>query len=240
MKRLLVTLLCTVVCSSSHAGETWVLYHAPGADAKALYQVALSVTPPGTTVISQALPATCKSADDLKIQRSAMSAGVHVLPCLALQDERGCYAVLPLRGLSARGVHTARELARAPRRAELAAQRLLAADLYFDIACARLPFIPMHEKTAAMAHLRRLAESETLSVKTRQFIVLHCLYSSLMCMYAAEYSGAHTTTSEQLFLQAIAALEIARDMDASSEIGRLAHQEREKLRAARLQAKKID
>ena len=41
-------------------------------------------------------------------------------------------------------------------------------------------------------------------------------------------------------MQAIAALELARDLDDSSRLGRLAYDEREKLRAARLQAKKLD
>ena len=66
------------------------------------------------------------------------------------------------------------------------------------------------------------------------------MYPALMCLYAAEYNKAHTAISEHFFMQAIAALELARDLDASSQLGRLAYEEREKLRAARLQAKKLD
>ncbi len=239
MMRWLIALLCMTICGA-RAGETWILYHAPGADVEALRGAAVRVAPADVTISSQCLPTSCESADDLNAQRSAIGAGVHMLPCLGLQDAEGCYAVLPLHGLSAQGVHTARDLARAPRRRELEAQRLLAADLYYDTACVHLPFIPQRDKAAAVAHLQTLAESLQFSVDTRQFIALRCLYPSLMRLYAAEYNGAHTPTSERLFLQAISALELARDLDTSSELGRQAHQERESLRAARLQSKSLD
>lgn len=236
----LLTVLFFLAIYSSCAEESWILYYAPGADVEELRNAALHVTPPGVAISPQCLPTECKSVDDLKTQREAIGAGVHVLPCLALRDAEGCYAALPLHGLSEQGVHTALRLARDPQRKELEAQRMLSADLYYDTACVHLPFISRQEQADAIKHLRTLAESRQLPVSTRQFIAFRCLYPSLMCLYAAEYRGAHTPVSELLFLQAIAAVELARDLDASSRLGRLAYQERESLRAARLQSKNWD
>ena len=227
--RFLFVLLCTIVCSSG-AEESWILYHAPGADVEAILQIAVNVAPPGTKITPQDLPDTCQTADDLKVQHAALSAGVRTIPCLVLQDAQGCYATLPLHGLSAQGVLAARQHANDPQRGQLATRRLLIADLYYDTARIHLPFIPAREKTHAIEHLRLLAESQNIPVGIRQF----------MCLYAAEYNKAHSAVSEHLFMQAIAALELARDLDDSSRLGRLAYDEREKLRAARLQAKKLD
>lgn len=239
MTRFLFALLCMVV-SGSRAGESWVLYHAQGADVSAIRQIAAKVAPPDTEVTLQALPNVCKSAEDLKVQHAALSAGVRTIPCLVLQDAQGCYATLPLRGLSQQGVREARNHAHAPQRTQLTAQRLLVADLYYDTARVHMPFISAQEKACAAEHLRLLTALENIPVNTRQFIALRCLYPALMCLYAAEYNKAHTAISEHFFMQAIAALELARDLDASSQLGRLAYEEREKLRAARLQAKKLD
>ena len=239
MMRFLFALLCAIVCSSG-AEESWILYHAPGADVEAILQIAVNVAPPDTKITPQDLPDTCQTADDLKVQHAALSAGVRTIPCLVLQDAQGCYATLPLHGLSAQGVLAARQHANDPQRGQLATRRLLIADLYYDTARIHLPFIPAREKTHAIEHLRLLAESQNIPVGIRQFIALRCLYPSFMCLYAAEYNKAHSAVSEHLFMQAIAALELARDLDDSSRLGRLAYDEREKLRAARLQAKKLD
>ncbi len=240
MKRLLAAvILCAVVCSS-RGEETWLLYHAPDADVEALQQTASSAAPQGTAIRLQALPDVCQSARDLETTREAINAGVHVLPCLVLQDARGVYATLPLRGLTTKGVLTARKLASHPMRSEYAKQRRLAGSLYYDAACVQCNFVAREEKLKALDHMRSLAESERLPVGMRQLIALRYFYPSLMLLYAAEYNGAHTPASERLFLQAVSALEFARDLDADSELGRLAHEKREQLRAARLQARKLD
>ena len=53
-------------------------------------------------------------------------------------------------------------------------------------------------------------------------------------------TGAHTPASEAKFLEAIDAVEKARDMDRSSIIGRKAYDERERLRKARRQARTME
>ena len=240
MKRLLAAvILCAIVCHT-RSEEAWLLYHAPGDDTQALQRAALNVAPKGTSIRLQALPSVCKSARDLEVTREAISAGVCVLPCLVLQDAGGVYAALPLRGLTANGTQAMRRLANYPTRGEYAKQNRLAASLYYDAACVQRSFIPREEKLGAISRMLSLAASEQLSIEMRQLIALRYLYPSLMWLYAAEYNGAHTPISEQFFLQAVSALELARDLEPSSKLGRLAHEKREKLRAARLQAKKLD
>jgi hypothetical protein len=54
------------------------------------------------------------------------------------------------------------------------------------------------------------------------------------------YKGAHTPASEAKLLEAIAALEAARNMDRNSNIGKQAYDERERLRKARRQARTME
>lgn len=239
MKRLFIAAFFLAVCCS-FGEDTWLIYHAPGADIKAIQEAANKVVPADISVALRALPTTCETAQDLEICRAAISAGVHVLPSLVLQDAGGTYAALPLRGLSSKGVQAARTLSSNPQRGEHAKQRQLAGDLYYDTSCIKLPGIPLHEKLAAVNRLRILSQSEHLPTETRQLIALRCVYSSLLRLCAKVYDRAHTPVSEQLFLQAVAALELARDLDPLSKLGRLAHDEREKLRAERLRFKKLD
>ncbi len=240
LRAVIVGAAMVLLAGVSGSAEAWVVYHAPDAEVAALREKAESVVPEGTRVDYCALPRQCATVGDLDAQRAALEAGVCMLPCLVLRDAEGDYAALPLEGVTAETVRTAVELARAPHRKKEAQARRLTANIYYYTAYARLPFIPLQGQLAAVRVLQELAGSEMLTVEQRQYIALRCLYPALMNCYAREYQGAHTPKTERLFLQAIAALELARDIDPRTSLGRRAHEMREKLRSARLQAKKLD
>lgn len=225
------------ICSGA---EAWIVYHAPEADVSALREKVQSIVPEAVRVDFCVLPKNCKTLRELDVQRAALDAGVCVLPSLVLRDERGAYAALPLEKLTAKGVQSATALADSPQRQQISRTRQLTANIYYYTACARLPFIPPQEQLAAIRVLQELAKSELLPIQQRQFIALHCIYPALMEYYTRSYQGAHTPATEHLFLQAIEALEYARDLDPRSTLGRRAYDRRETLRAARLKAKKLD
>lgn len=230
-------LLLVGVCGGA---ESWVVYHAPDAEVSALREKAQEVVPQGMSLVFCALPQRCATLGDLDTQRSALEAGVCMLPCLVFQDAEGPFAALPLDGLSARTVQSAAALAKSPQRKSQAQARKLTANIYYYTACARLPFMSLQEQLAAVRVLQELAASEMLSVQQRQHIALRCLYPALMNCYARTHQGVHTQNTERLFLQAISVLELARDLAPRSSLGRRAHDARENLRSARLQAKKLD
>ncbi|MCQ2367266.1 MAG: hypothetical protein MJ056_08935 [Akkermansia sp.] len=75
-----------------------------------------------------------------------------------------------------------------------------------------------------------------------QELGLRALYPLLMLEYAQGHraNGAHTPETEAKLLEAIAALEAVRDLDPQSTCGRKAHEERERLRMARRQARQAE
>ena len=74
----------------------------------------------------------------------------------------------------------------------------------------------------------------------KQRLGFQCLYPLLLRQYTNMYTGAHSPASEAKLLEAIAALEAARDLDRNSGIGKKAFAERERLRAARRQARTME
>ena len=61
-----------------------------------------------------------------------------------------------------------------------------------------------------------------------------------MLQYTNGYNGAHTPASEAKLLEAITALEAARDLNKDSELGKAASEERERLRMARRKARQYE
>ncbi|MBR4310898.1 MAG: hypothetical protein IKT79_07700, partial [Akkermansia sp.] len=58
--------------------------------------------------------------------------------------------------------------------------------------------------------------------------------------YKRGYNGAHTPYTEAKLLEAIAALEAARDLHRETKLGNQALKERERLRKARREARKYE
>lgn len=239
MRPLLLLILAALAGS---AQETWELFCPSGIarteENNALKQVR-ALLPPGVKLEQRSIPAECRDADDARQHAHAIDAGVHSLPCLALKDELGAYAVLPLQGLCAESISQAKQQAAAPDREATTRQRRMAAQLYFLRALWTLAHTAA-EQDAVIAAYREELQRPTADEATRQHIGFYCLYPALMQQYAAEYAGGHSPRTEAKLLEAIAALENVRDTAPDTHTGRLAYDERERLRAARLKSRQYE
>ena len=240
MIRLLSALLLTTLACT--AQETWALYRpTPVTKDEEIRMVdrVRALLPEESKGSIHAVPTACKTALGAKQLAAAIDAGVTALPCLVLKDERGAYAALPLPGLTAESLARARLLATAPGREQATARRKLASRLYYLRALWSLAHTPEEQDTVIAAYHVAMKRTES-DTTTGQHIGYYCLYPALMQQYAAEYNGAHTPRTETLLLEAIAALEAVRDADPESRLGRLAYDERERLRAARLKSRQYE
>ncbi|MGN0837353.1 MAG: hypothetical protein ACI4OS_07925 [Akkermansia sp.] len=185
-----------------------------------------------------ALAPACRTMHDAVNAAQAMVAGVAELPALVLGDEQGDFAALPLRELTPEALRTAELAAEAPQRAEVAAERRYRAKEYLLFARMALAQ-PMSDEIAelCLTSCRALMNHPSATPADRQLLGLRCLYPLLMQQYARGYRGAHTPETEAKLLEAIAALEAARDTDPNSTLGKQAFAERERLRAARRKAR---
>lgn len=232
-------LLLAAAPALAKPAPAWELYHAPEANAAALTQQVQPLLPEGKALQLHALPAELASRQDAELQARAIAAGVRVLPCLVLRDDKGVYATLPLQGLSAESIAQACRLADAPERAAAARRRILLAHLYLQRYLLN-SVADAAEQDRIIAHMQQLADHPDTPEEMRQFIGLHCIYPALMQQYAAAYRGAHTPQSEAKLLEAIRALENVRDTNPLTTLGRQAYTEREKLRAARLKSRQYE
>lgn len=172
---------------------------------------------------------------------NAIKAGVDELPCLVLADSSGPYATLPLHKLSAESLQAAKARARAANRAETAERRNFTAQQYLLLArmCMTTP-LQGETLEKCLSTCRALMAHPLATPADKQRLGFECLYPLLLRQYTNMYNGAHTPASEARFLEAIAALETARDIDRNSPTGRKAHDERERLRKARRQARTME
>lgn len=236
MRQLLLILLLACLAP---ALEEWELYHAPGDDAAALTTKVRELLPQGTSLKLHALPAAHTNTEELRLHARAMAAGVHTLPCLVLRDARGAYATLPLAQLSPAGLAHAQQLASAPDRDAESHRRTITAQLY--LLCALMSLTDKDtDQDRITARMQELMQAPDTPHNLRQLIGMHGLYPALMQQYAAAYSGAHTPRSEAKLLEAIRVLEEVRDINPTSYLGRVAYDEREKLRAARLRSRQYE
>lgn len=231
-------LLIILFLSLASAAEEWVLYHAPGDDAAALTAQVQPYLPDGVELRLCALADEAHGAEALRQHAAAMADGVHELPCLALGDADGVYALLPLRSLCPQALEQARSLSAAPDRARQTQRRKLLAEAY--TLAAELADAPPDAQEALVAKLHKLVQQPATPDDLRQFIGLHILYPAIMRQYAAGYTGAHTPLTEAKLLEGIGVLEYVRDLAPTSQLGRKAHDERERMRAARLKSRQYE
>ncbi len=186
------------------------------------------------------LPQEADSPASAKARAKAIEAGIAALPSLVLKDEQGAYAALPLGGLTPQQLERARERAQAPEREEEAARRHFDARCY--LLCARIsqPALSDEALCTAIEECRMLLQHRMAQEADQQFLGLRCLYPMLMMQYARGYNGAHSPETEAKLLEAIAALEAARDLNRETTLGKEAFAERERLRAARREARKYE
>lgn len=172
---------------------------------------------------------------------NAIKAGVDELPSLVLADSSGPYAALPLQKLTTTTLTAAKAQAQAPNRTQEANRRNFTAQQYLLMARMTMT-TPLQGDTLdkCITTSRALMAHPLATPADKQRIGFQFLYPLLLRQYTNMYTGAHTPESEAKLLEAIAALEAARDMDRNSHIGRLAHDERERLRKARRQARTME
>lgn len=178
----------------------------------------------------------------------ALNDGVRYLPTLVLADENGVYArVVGAVGTQEGRPFTerlamARRMKTSLRRPAAVNNRSGKAELY-ELLC-RVSDIGADADAASVAKLeedmRSYLQRRDITSENRQRLTLDVLYPLALRRYSLAYDGAHTPESERLFLRAVELLEEARDMDRDSETGRRAHEMREKLRRARLDAARYD
>ncbi len=186
------------------------------------------------------VPGAADSPAAAKARAKAVEAGVGTLPSLALKDDQGIYATLPLAGLTVAQLEATRAQANDPQREQAASRRRFEARRY--LLCARIsqPVLSDEALTTAIEECRMLLRHARAEDADRQFLGLRCLYPLLMLQYARGYNGAHSPQTEAKLLEAIAALEAARDIDRETPLGKEAFAERERLRMARREARKYE
>lgn len=235
-------LLLSLAATSLDARE-YRVYVAEGAELTAPDEQlrALREFDPSASWVQVPLSRRCDSEAQARRALLAIRDGVSILPCVALADDQGCYACLPVEGLSAEHLRAAQQYATAPDRAAKAQRRRFEASRY--LLFARLNFRPPTDLPACRLYIQRarqLLEDSCAGTEDRQLIGLRALYPLLMQQYSLLSQGAHTPESEATLLEAIAALEAARDLDPQSALGRQAYDERERLRAARLKSRRYE
>lgn len=241
MKRLLASLLICTALSSQ--GEDYTVYFRKGSNTAAL----VNMLTPLRTAVPQAecryvqLDDAAETLESAINSANALKAGVQELPSLVISDERGAYAVIPLTSLNAATLEAAKTAASAPARDQAARQRTFEAQQY--LLFARMALIsPLEGDTLqqCLSTCRALMEHPFATQADKQRLGFLCLYPLLMREYTTMYTGAHTPASEAKLLEAIAALETARDLAPETSIGKKAYDERERLRTARRQARTME
>ncbi len=243
MRRAFQNIFLSAALCATAAAELYTVYLPEGADSPELRKIVqklLPSTPEAPAACSYIeLKHSCTSAADAEIQAQALEAGVTHLPCLVVADAEGPYAALLLRGLTAKAVEDAVAEAIRSDREQKAAQRRYTARLYRFFA--RCSYESSEDVLPELVHeCRMLMEHELCTREQQQLLGLRGLYPLLMQQYALAHKGAHTPASESKLLEAIAALEAARDLAPHTELGKQAHNERHRLRMARREARKYE
>lgn len=242
MKNLLVGILLLPLVL--HAAESRYVFMAEGMNADRICQELQKHLPdsPDTPCEYITLPAECKTAAQARAQARAMECGISALPVLVLADEQGPFATLPLHTLSPEALQHARNNKDAAGHREEFQKHRFTAQLFLLIALTAIEFQDDTALAARIDESRKLLEHPLATPEHRQLIGLRLLYPLLLEQYKRGYSQAvaHTPATEAKLLEAIAALEAARDINAASHLGRQAFAERERLRAARRKSRQYE
>lgn len=247
MRLLTAALLCLATLPLWAEGEPAALraavYFEDGADTAdyARQLEPLKKASPATVVKYVPITTQCKTMHEAVNASKAVVAGVTEMPCLVLSDDVGEYMALPLRTLTAEQLKKAPEAAADPERRTKELTRRYRAKEYLLFARMSLnnPMSP-EILELCLASCRALMAHPDATTEDKQLLGLRCLYPLLMLQYTQGYKGAHTPETEAKLLEAIAALEQARDLDPQSKLGKQAYDERERLRTARRKARQYE
>ncbi len=226
------------------AEESYRVFMDEQADAEHIRQVVQSHIGSGPEVKCEyiTLPAECKTQEQARTQARAIECGITGIPALVITDEQGPFATLPLRDLTAEKLQEARANKDTSGRREDAQKHRFHAHLFLTMA--QLSIATPDDQTLAtcIEECRKLLQHPQATPDLRQLIGLRMLYPALMEQYKRGYrqSVAHNPATEAKLLEAIAALEAARDINADTPLGRQAFAERERLRAARRKSRQYE
>lgn len=226
-------------CMVTYA-EEYTVYIAKEKHRAEAEQTVKAALPDKAKLNIEVLPTKCENSDDARLQARAILAGVSELPCLVVEDEDGPYALLRLNGLNKEVVKATQENKVAKDRKKLTEQRAFNSKLYLLCAGLSMPDTDDAALAKIVDECRALIEQPNTTLEQKQFIGYRCLYPALLLQYTRGYKGAHTPYTEAKLLEAIAALEDARDLDRETKIGKQAFNERERLRRARREARKYE
>lgn len=246
MLRILTFFLLAAI---NHATENILVYLDSSPESKKLQTFLSNETAPENThFIFITLPTTLKLEDKeaVKIVSQALAQEVTILPCIVFSNQKNG-AFTQITGTP--------KLQTAKQRSEFLklihdqynnTQKLIRPKGRSDAEdAAKLLLLLQDIKKAGVTAqtlntLRQHWRDPAFNTENLQFIGLKLLYPALMSEYAHLYQEDHSPESETLFLEAIATLEGVRDLDPSTPLGSQAHETRESLRKARLQAAPYD
>lgn len=234
-------LLLGAAAALCQEAQQYTLYLKDKACAEKAEQYARRYLPEGAALSICVLPKKRKSEQDAHLQAQAIRAGITHLPSISVADAEGAYAVLPLNALNKDSLAQAHARAQAPERAEAAATRDLHARIFLLSALwSEAEALTDEQLEQFVADSREALQHAHATEQDKQFIGFCCLYPALMMQYTRGHQGAHTPYTEAKLLEAIAALEAARDLNRDSKLGKKAFAERERLRQARREARKYE
>ena len=237
--------LAAAICYSWASAATYTVYLHAGTNTPELRKLVARLLPQESPEAQPEcrfveVKASCANMEEAEAIASAMEAGVTHMPSLVLSDDKGAYATLLLRGLKSQAITEAAATATAPDREQKSEQQRYHARLYRLFARCKYDSATAEQLSPLVDECRGLLTHHLCTPEQQQLIGLRCLYPLLMKQYTLGYKGAHTPATEAKLLEAIAALEAARDLDPESAIGKDAHDERHRLRMARREARKYE
>ena len=243
MKKIFQLAAIWLSCSGYASADTYTVYLNSGQESSEveakLAPLRRAVPDAGYNFVH--LANKCNNMHEAVQAAKAIRAGVTHLPSLVLADEEGEYAAVPLHMLTDESLAAAHAAAGDEERVNKSAVRRFQAKEY--LLFARLGLAqPLSDEVIELSIVscRTLMNHSIATDHDRQLLGFRCLYPLLMLQYTNGYKGAHTPATEAKLLEAISALEAARDIDRESELGKAAAAEREHLRTARRKARQYE
>lgn len=181
-----------------------------------------------------------QTPEAIKAHTLARSYNIQVSPTLLIVAKDGRYQKLRGNLLSPAALQLALE--RLPEGNEPDARTVLLAQLAEERALSSDRMVSEEQLTQSITACYEALSQPCLSDDDKQLIGLRLLYPLLMRQYSRNYRerGAHNPATEAKLLEAIKAVEVARDINPSSALGREAFTQRDELRKARLQAREYE
>lgn len=231
----------SALLSLSVAAETCTVFISEDTEQDIIKQQITPLLAPETECRFEKLPTSAISIAHAELMAKAIRYDIRELPTVQMADEEGIFATIPLRLLTPETLETARHSEAKAKHRQTAADNDFTASQFLLFTCMKLE-TPLTELSLEhyIADCRALMQHEKATDADRQRLGFLCLYPMLMQQYTNGYKGCHTPASEAKLLEAITALEAARDIDDTTTLGRKAYHERERLRKARREARKYE